>query len=51
MLDERHKENNLTQLNIGNTVLYMRLPFPKFLLWQIALFVELPEMLWHRGRR
>ena len=51
MLYERHKDNNLTRLKIGNTVLSRRLPFPKFLLWQIALFMELQEMLWLRDWR
>ena len=51
MLDERHKENNLTRLKIGNTVLSRHLPFPKFLLWEIALFMELQEMLRLHDRR
>ena len=51
MLDEWHKGNNLTRLKIGNTVLSRRLPFPKFPPRQIALFMELQEMLWLRDRR
>ena len=51
MLDERHKENNLTRLKIGNTVLSRCLPFPKVLLRQIVLFMELQEMLRLRDRR
>ena len=45
MLDEWHKENNLTCLKVGNTVLSRRPPFFKVLLRQIALFMELQEML------
>ena len=51
MLDERHKKNNLTWLKVGNTVLSRCLPFPMFLLRQIALFMELQEMLRLRYRR
>jgi len=50
MLDEKLKENNLPQLKIENTVLSRRLPFPKFLLRQIALFMELQEMFWLHDR-
>jgi len=51
MLDERHKENNLTRLNIGNTVLSRRFPFTKLLVQQIALVVEFLEVLWLHARR
>ena len=49
MLDERHKENNLTWLKIGNTVLSRRFPFTKLLVQQIALIVEFLEVLWLRA--
>ena len=51
MMDERHKENNLTWLKVWNTVLSRRPPFAKLLVRQVALVVELLEVLRLRVRR
>jgi len=45
MLDEWHKENNLTWLKVWNVVFSRRIPFPKLLVWRIPLLIELLEVL------
>ena len=51
MLYEWHKENDLTWLKVWNAVFSRRLPFTKILVRQIALLVELLEVLWLHARR